>query len=95
MSTQAFLDARPAHPFSFRMWVSGPRWAKFQTFLENECWIRRINIVSIETETGIIRETIRFEVEGEYSAVEDLVVLIERVIQKHGSSASHQCESKQ
>lgn len=49
--------------------IEGPRWARFPSYLKDECWERGLKL-SLDVDKGFIRETVRFEVSGSQDAVD-------------------------
>lgn len=46
--------------------IEGPRWARSDQAIKNGCWSLGLKC-SVERETTLLREIVRFEVEGEES----------------------------
>lgn len=54
---------------NYRDIIQGPRWAGISTFIKDECWGRGLDL-TIESEKGWIRETVRIEISGDDAKVE-------------------------
>jgi hypothetical protein len=53
----------------YKSYVSGLRWAGLQRFLKKYCYSHDLEI-TMDVDSGLIRETVYFTVVGESSAVE-------------------------
>jgi len=47
----------------------GPRWERMDCLIKNLCWLYNLKY-KIERETHLLRETVRYEIEGESTMVE-------------------------
>lgn len=66
------LGKAPKMSATWREIIVGPRWARFSSFLKDECFARGLKLTVLEQDKGWIRETVRFEVEGDGEKIEAL-----------------------
>ena len=61
-------------------YISGPRWAGLREFLVDAANATGVDLASVETERGWLRETVYFEVRGERAKLCDFDALFRSAI---------------
>jgi hypothetical protein len=64
-------------------WIECPRWAKLPSFLRKLALIHDVEIMKLEKETGWIRETVFFRVEGSLEQMTAFRNDLERAVREY------------
>jgi len=69
---------------TIKSYIEGPRWARIDKAIKNACWELGLKC-EVERDTTLLRETVRFKVEGEESKLRSFKDGLESSLQKWNS----------